>query len=84
LIADPTNLYSKDLKIFEQYYEYFLFDKTTKELNKVRLREKEILKGLNDTGKLKDYVSARSLNLSKEKDVIALITDYNLGFAHIK
>ena len=81
LIGDPSNLYSKELKIFEQYYEYFLFDKNAKTLHKIRLREKEILKELNDSGKLKNYVSAHSLDLSKEKDLIALITDYNLGLA---
>lgn len=81
LIGDPANLYSKELKIFEQYYEYFLFDKNAKTFNKIKLREKEILKQLNDSGKLKNYVKAHSLDLTKEKDVIALITEHNLGVA---
>ena len=81
LIGDPSNLYSKELKIFEQYYEYFLFDKNAKSLKKIKLREKDILNELNDSGKLKNYVKAHSLDLSKEKDLIALITDYNLGLA---
>ncbi|MEY4661251.1 MAG: hypothetical protein RLZZ42_1203, partial [Bacteroidota bacterium] len=39
----PTNMYSKDIRIFEQYNEYYIFLKKTSELVKVRLKEKDII-----------------------------------------
>jgi hypothetical protein len=32
LVPDPTNMYSKDIRIFEQYNEYYIFIKKTAEL----------------------------------------------------
>lgn len=46
LVPDPTNMYSKDLRIFEQYYEYFLYDHAKQSLQKVKLREKDIREAL--------------------------------------
>jgi hypothetical protein len=46
LVPDPTNLYSKDIRIFEQYNEYYIFVRKTSELIKVRLREKDIVGAL--------------------------------------
>jgi hypothetical protein len=46
LVPDPTNMYSKDIRIFEQYYEYYIYIKKTAELVKVRLKEKDIVAAL--------------------------------------
>lgn len=46
LVPDPTNMYSKDIRIFEQYYEYYIYSKKTAELIKVRLKEKDIVAAL--------------------------------------
>jgi hypothetical protein len=39
-------MYSKDIRIFEQYYEYYIQIKKTAELIKVRLKEKDIVAAL--------------------------------------
>ena len=46
LVPDPQNLYTKDIRIFEQYTEYFIYNKTTKQVHKVRLKEKDIREAL--------------------------------------
>ncbi|HVG40157.1 MAG TPA: hypothetical protein VM888_01000 [Chitinophagaceae bacterium] len=77
LIPDPTNTLSKDDKVFEQYYEYYLYAKGGAGLQKIKLRQKDILKELGDDPKLKDYISKNGLDLSKEEGVIQLINIYN-------
>jgi hypothetical protein len=47
LVPDPTNMYSKEIRIFEQYNEYYIFLKKTAELIKVRLKEKDIVAALS-------------------------------------
>ena len=49
LVADPAEMYSKEIRMFEQYYDYFLQNKKTGVIEKVRLREKDfvaVLQGL--------------------------------------
>lgn len=48
LIPDPGNLYSKEIRMFEQYTEYFIYNKTTKQMMKVRIREKDIREALGN------------------------------------
>ena len=43
LIPDPQNMYSKDIRIFEQYYDYFIYNKKSSSIEKIRLKEKDIL-----------------------------------------
>lgn len=47
LAQDPENMYTKDIRIFEQYYEYYIYLKETNKLIKVRLKEKEIVSSLS-------------------------------------
>lgn len=42
LVLDPQHLYSKDFRIFEQYNEYFIFQKSTNAIHKIKLREKDV------------------------------------------
>lgn len=49
LVADPAEMYSKEIRMFEQYYDYFLHNKKTGVIEKVRLREKDfasVLQGM--------------------------------------
>lgn len=50
VIPDPSNLYSKDLRIFEQYYDYFIYDRKTANIEKVRLKAKDVLNALSGAG----------------------------------
>ena len=77
LISDPSNMMDKEQKIFEQYYEYYLYNKATKELSKIKLKEKDIVKQLGDEEFVKTFISKGSLDVSNELDVIKLIQGYN-------
>ena len=49
LVADPSEMYSKEIRMFEQYYDYFLHNKKSGVIEKVRLKEKDfvsVLQGL--------------------------------------
>jgi hypothetical protein len=78
LSPDPTNTMDRDAKVFEQYYEYYLYSK--KDLQKIKLKEKDILRALGGDQRLSDFIAKSNLDLSKEADVIQLITNYNLNF----
>jgi uncharacterized protein YifE (UPF0438 family) len=48
-VADPAEMYSKEIRMFEQYYDYFLHNKKSGVIEKVRLKEKDfvsVLQGL--------------------------------------
>jgi hypothetical protein len=48
LVADPAEMYSKDIKLFEQYYDYYIYNRATAELNKVKLKDKDVLEALGN------------------------------------
>jgi hypothetical protein len=48
LVADPAEMYSKDIKLFEQYYDYYIYNRTTAELNKIKLKDKDVLEVLGN------------------------------------
>lgn len=77
LISDPSNMMDKEQKVFEQYYEYYLYNKTSKDLVKIKLKEKEIAKQLGDDEFVKSAIAKGDLDVSKEADVIKLIQGYN-------
>ena len=47
VIADPANMYSKDFRIFEQYYDYFIYNVVTSSLEKIRLKQKDVVSALS-------------------------------------
>lgn len=47
VIADPANMYSKDFRIFEQYYDYYLYNNATNSLEKIRPKQKDVISALN-------------------------------------
>jgi hypothetical protein len=80
LSPDPRNNLAKDSKVFEQYYEYYLYNKTSQDLNKIKLRQKDIVKELGNDQLVNDYVSKSEIDFSKEADLIKLINKYNNSF----
>lgn len=77
LVSDPSNMMDKEQKIFEQYYEYYLYNKTTKGLNKIKLKEKDFAKQLGDEFFVKSLIEKQNLDVSHEIDAIKLIYAYN-------
>ena len=77
LISDPSNMMDKEQKVFEQFYEYYLYNKTNKELSKIKLKEKDIAKQLGDEEFVKNFIAKGDLDVSQEADVIKLIQGYN-------
>jgi len=60
LVADPAEMYSKDIKLFEQYYDYYIYNRATAELNKIKLKDKDVLQALgnpNSSAKLDLYTA---------------------------
>lgn len=77
VVPDPENLYSKDERIFEQSYEYYMYDAVSKSVSRLKLREKELLGKLNDQGKLKAFLQTNKLDITNEADLVQLF-----GFAN--
>jgi hypothetical protein len=78
LVADPTNTLVKDVKVFEQYYEYYLYNKSSQQLQKIKLKEKDVIKELDDAEFVKNYKASNgTADLSKEAGLIQLIKYYN-------
>jgi len=48
LVADPAEMYSKEIKLFEQYYDYYIYNRATAELNKIKLKDKDVLEALGN------------------------------------
>lgn len=78
LSPDPSNTMASERKVFEQYYEFVILNKKTNDLKKIKLREKEIVKALDDDAEIKKFLEQKKLNLTNETDVIFLLNYYNL------
>ncbi len=48
LVADPSEMYSKDIKMFEQYYDYYIYNRSSSTLTKIKLKSKDVLEVLGD------------------------------------
>ena len=55
LVADPAEMYSKDIKLFEQYYDYYIYNRVTAELNKIKLKDKDVLEALGNPNSSAKY-----------------------------
>jgi hypothetical protein len=77
LQPDPVNTLAKDIKVFEQYHEYYLFFKNTQSLKKIKLRKKDLAKEFEDDPYIKTYLSNYPQDLFIETDLINLIKNYN-------
>ncbi|MDQ3278636.1 MAG: hypothetical protein M3Q06_09935, partial [Bacteroidota bacterium] len=77
LLPDPTNEMNKELRVFDQYYEYYIYNKATKELKKIKLKEKDILKEIAADENLKVKIKSGEVDLSSEMHVISVLKAYN-------
>jgi len=77
LVPDPKNTLAKDIKVFEQYHEYYLYFKNSSSLKKFKPKQKEMMKELGNEEEMKKYLSAAKLDFSKESELINLIKEYN-------
>jgi hypothetical protein len=77
LSPDPVNNLDRDLKVFQQYYDYYVFVKSSKSLNNIKLRKKDILKELAEEQFIKNYVLNKEIDYTKEQEVVKLINSYN-------
>lgn len=73
VINDPSDPYSKEIKIFEQYSEYFIYDLVSNELHAVKLRDKDILKALAAFPDARSLATELGWELNSEKNVAMLI-----------
>lgn len=80
LVADSRNTLDKDAKMFEQAYDYYIYNKSAKTLHKIKLREKDLLKELESEPAAKDYVVKNVPSLSTEHDFISVINTVNTQF----
>lgn len=76
LAPDPANAMAKDLKVFDQYYEFFLYTTNGQQLKKIKLREKDFAKELEPAW-VKQYVLEHKPDLSSEPAVIQMVQQYN-------
>jgi hypothetical protein len=78
LSPDPKNTLAKEQKIFEQYYEYYLYDFRDSSLHKAKLREKDLLKLMQNDPRVIEYIKVQDLDLyNNEVDVVNCINFYN-------
>lgn len=77
LMTDPVNQMDRDARVFEQVYEYYIYNKTSSELHKVKLKEKDIAKVLNDKKFMEDVIRTKKMDINNEASVITAITLYN-------
>ncbi len=76
LVADSRNMLDKEAKMFEQVYDYYIYNKEAKTLHKIKLREKDLLKELEKMPAAKVYVAGVA-SLESENDFIAAIHTVN-------
>jgi hypothetical protein len=77
LLPDPTNEMNKEMRVFDQYFEYYIYNKSTKELHKIKLKEKDILKEITADDSLKAKIKSGEVDLSSEMHVISVLNYYN-------
>lgn len=78
VVPDPVNIMDKESRVFEQKFEYYIFNKKDNELHKIKLKEKEILKALGPDVNLKT-LGASKVSFYKESEVSHFISLYNIN-----
>ncbi len=78
LTADPSNMYDKENKVFEQYFDYYLYTPGSPgTLTKIKLRKKDFSKALSNIPGAQDRIEDSRIDFSSEKEVAILIADIN-------
>jgi hypothetical protein len=76
LVADPSNNLDTRAKVFEQYFEYYVYVKGTSSLDNIKLRKKDLARELGDEF-VNEYMSNNNPDLSKEFELIQLVKAFN-------
>lgn len=76
VVADPSNNMDTKAKVFEQYFEYYLYFKSNAALSNIRLKRKDLEKDLGDKF-IEEYLSNNYTEFSQEADIIRLIKAFN-------
>ncbi len=78
VVADPSNMMDKELKVFEQYYEYFLINKKgTGEVEQVKLKKKDFENELSSLDGAPAIFKSNQFEFSTEDDFIKLVKALN-------
>lgn len=77
LKPDLSNEMEKDKKMFEQYFDYYIYLQDVKELRKIKLNKKDILKVIGNDEKLMAYLKENDVEFSKEKNVMDIVNYIN-------
>jgi len=73
LTPDYTNQMAKDYKLFEMYYEYYLYNDQTKAISKVKLNKKSISGYFKDNAEAVERIKTNTVNVSNEAGIIILL-----------
>jgi hypothetical protein len=78
VVADPSNMMDKELKVFEQYYEYFLINyKGTKEVEQVKLKKKDFEKELSSIEGASAIFKSNQFEYATEDDFVKVVKALN-------
>jgi len=74
LVPDPVNSLAKDYRMFEQYFEYYLYDSTTQNMKKIKLNKKTISSFFPDKEAVENAIKNNNIDVSSEDGVVLLLT----------
>ncbi len=79
VVPDPTNLMDKDLRVFEIYFDTYLFLKTSKELVKVKNSKKDYSKALAGYKNFDVLTGSLNTNFSDPNSVCLMLSQLVLN-----
>lgn len=82
LMADTRHSMDKDVRVFNQYFDYYIFDKKTKQLHKIKLKQKDPVKQLDGQQQLATYAKNNNLTVNREEDLAMLVRMANSDLKH--
>lgn len=78
VIADPSNMMDKELRVFEQYYEYFLINnKGTAEVEQVKLKKRDFENELSSLEGAPAIFKSNQFEYATEEDFVKLVKALN-------
>ncbi len=77
LVMDPSNMMDKELRLFEQYKEYYVYDVQHAVLTKVKLNKKDIIAALKASPELQKLANEYEGDVSSEASAIQMVQSLN-------
>ena len=74
LVPDPANTLAKDYRMFEQYYEYFLYDTASRNMEKIKLNRKSVSSFFQNKSAVENEINDSKIDVSTEAGVSLLLT----------